>query len=137
MWQNRLNGILGLWVVALAFLGFSVSMHRVLLVITGLAITTIAFLGGFIIRPAKDVAAASKAEQKKGAAYIGPICTIKALDLGIALGSAAKTAQIHNVDNRLFYRAGAAAVKMNLMPDCPIILCIPLSATGKSVFFDR
>jgi uncharacterized ferredoxin-like protein len=79
----------------------------------------------------------SKAEQKKGAAYMGPICTIKALDLGIALGSAVKTAQIHNVDNRIFYRAGAAAVKMKLMPDCPIILCIPLSATGKSVFFDR
>jgi uncharacterized ferredoxin-like protein len=79
----------------------------------------------------------SKAEQKKGAAYMGPICTIKALDLGIALGSAAKTAQIHNVDNRIFYRAGAAASKMKIMPDCPIILCIPLSATGKSVFFDR
>jgi uncharacterized ferredoxin-like protein len=79
----------------------------------------------------------SKAEQKKGAAYMGPICTIKALDLGIALGSAAKTAQIHNVDNRIFYRAGAAASKMKIMPDCPIILCTPLSATGKSVFFDR
>ncbi|MFW9794222.1 MAG: ferredoxin domain-containing protein [Candidatus Thorarchaeota archaeon] len=79
----------------------------------------------------------SKAEKKKGVAYTGPICTIKALDLGVALGSAAKTAQIHNVDNRIFYRAGAAAVKLNIMPDCPIILCIPLSATGKSVFFDR
>ncbi|MFX1263269.1 MAG: ferredoxin domain-containing protein [Promethearchaeota archaeon] len=79
----------------------------------------------------------SKADHKKGAAYTGPICTIKALDLGIALGSAAKTAQIHNVDNRIFYRAGAAAVNMDLMPDCPIVMCIPLSATGKSVFFDR
>lgn len=79
----------------------------------------------------------SKAEQKKGTAYTGPICIIKAIDLGIALGSAAKMAQIHNVDNRIFYRAGAAAANMDLMPDCPIILCIPLSATGKSVFFDR
>ncbi|MFW9800114.1 MAG: ferredoxin domain-containing protein [Candidatus Thorarchaeota archaeon] len=79
----------------------------------------------------------SKAERKQGTAYEGPICTIKALDLGIALGSAVKTAQIHNVDNRVFYRSGAAANRLKLMPDCPIILCIPLSATGKSVFFDR
>jgi uncharacterized ferredoxin-like protein len=79
----------------------------------------------------------SKAEHKEGAAYTGPICTIKALDLGIALGSAVKTAQIHNVDNRIFYRAGAAAHRMKIMTDCPIIFCIPLSATGKSVFFDR
>jgi len=79
----------------------------------------------------------SKAERKQGVAYEGPICTVKALDLGIALGSAVKTAQIHNVDNRVFYRAGAAARRLKIMPDCPIILCIPLSATGKSVFFDR
>ncbi len=79
----------------------------------------------------------SEAERKHGAAFTGPICVIKAVDLGIALGSAVKTAQIHNVDNRIFYRSGAAADKLKLMPDCPIILCIPLSATGKSVFFDR
>ena len=66
MWQNKLNGILGLWVIALAFLGFSVSMHRVLLVITGLLIATVAFLGRFIIKPAKDFAASSLEEQKKG-----------------------------------------------------------------------
>ncbi len=77
------------------------------------------------------------ADQKHGAAFTGPICVIKALDLGIALGSAVKTAQIHNVDNRVFYRSGAAAINLKVMPDCPIILCIPLSATGKNVFFDR
>ncbi len=75
--------------------------------------------------------------RKEGNFFAGPTCIIKALDLGIALGSAVKTAQIHNVDNRIFFRAGAAAYRLRLMPDCTIIIGIPLAATGKSIFFDR
>ena len=41
--------------------------------------------------------------------FKGPNCMLRLLDLGIALGSAVKTAQIHNVDNRIMYRAGVAA----------------------------
>ena len=78
-----------------------------------------------------------EAGPKEGKFFTGPTCIIKALDLGIALGSAVKTAQIHNVDNRIFFRAGAAAYKLKLLPECSIIMGIPLSATGKSVFFDR
>ncbi|MFX1491092.1 MAG: DUF2148 domain-containing protein, partial [Promethearchaeota archaeon] len=78
-----------------------------------------------------------KAGRKEGNFFAGPTCIIKALDLGIAIGSAVKTAQIHNVDNRVFFRAGVGAYRLNLMPDSTIIIGIPLSASGKSPFFDR
>ncbi len=78
-----------------------------------------------------------KEGRKEGLFFAGPTCIIKALDMGIALGSAVKTAQIHNVDNRIFFRAGVGAYQMKLMPDSTIIIGIPLAATGKSPFFDR
>lgn len=37
--------------------------------------------------------------------FRGPNCVIKMADLGIALGSAAKTASLHNVDNRVMFTA--------------------------------
>jgi uncharacterized ferredoxin-like protein len=59
-------------------------------------------------------------------------------DLGIALGSAVKTAQIHNTDNRIMYSGGVAARDLGLFsPDCTVVYAIPLSATGKNIFFDR
>ncbi len=36
----------------------------------------------------------------------GPNCIVRMADLGIAVGSAAKTASIHNVDNRVMYTVG-------------------------------
>ncbi|MEM1989008.1 MAG: ferredoxin domain-containing protein, partial [Candidatus Bathyarchaeia archaeon] len=68
---------------------------------------------------------------------LGPTCIFKALDLGIALGSAVKIASILNVDNRIMYHVGAAAMRMNLMPEATIILGIPLSSRGKNIYFDR
>jgi uncharacterized ferredoxin-like protein len=68
--------------------------------------------------------------------FKGPICSYRLIDLGIALGSAAKTAQIHNADNRIMYRAGVVARSMGLV-DWDYVLAIPLSATGKNLFFDR
>jgi uncharacterized ferredoxin-like protein len=56
--------------------------------------------------------------------------------LGIALGSAVKLASELNVDNRIFYTVGAAAKKLNLL-DSDIIIGIPLSVTGKNIYFDR
>jgi len=78
-----------------------------------------------------------KAEKKRGQDFIGPNCVFKALDLGIALGSAAKTASIHNVDNRIMYRVGVAAKRLNLLPEASVIMGIPVSAKGKSIYFDR
>jgi len=69
--------------------------------------------------------------------FTGPNCIIRMTDLGIAIGSAAKTAQIHNVDNRILYTAGVAALSLNLLPECSCGYGIPLSVTGKNIFFDR
>jgi uncharacterized ferredoxin-like protein len=68
--------------------------------------------------------------------FHGPNCMLRLLDLGIALGSAVKTAQLHNVDNRIMYRAGAAAKRLGMMKS-NVIMGIPLSITGKSIYFDR
>jgi len=68
--------------------------------------------------------------------FRGPVCAYRLLDLGVALGSAAKTASLHNVDNRIMYRAGVAARRMGLV-DWELVLGVPLSVSGKSPFFDR
>jgi uncharacterized ferredoxin-like protein len=68
--------------------------------------------------------------------FNGPNCMIRELDLGIALGSAVKTAQMHNVDNRIMYRAGAAAKRLGIMKS-NVIMGIPLSVSGKNIYFDR
>ena len=60
----------------------------------------------------------------------------KLIDLGIAVGSAVKTASELNVDNRVMRSVGEAALKMGLLKADEII-GIPLSTKGKSIFFDR
>ena len=78
-----------------------------------------------------------EAEKKAGLDFVGPTCVFKALDLGIALGSAVKTASLLNVDNRIMYRIGTAARRLNLLPGATVIIGIPISAKGKSIYFDR
>ncbi len=68
--------------------------------------------------------------------FEGPNCVVRALDLGIALGSAAKLASELNVDNRIMYRIGVSARRLGLCKS-RISHGIPLSATGKNIFFDR
>lgn len=78
-----------------------------------------------------------EAKKEAGIDFAGPTCIFKALDLGIAVGSAAKTASLLNVDNRIMYRVGTAARRLNLMPEATVIMGIPISAKGKSIYFDR
>lgn len=68
--------------------------------------------------------------------FTGPSCALRLLDLGIALGSAAKVASELNVDNRIMYRIGVSARRLGLTK-ANICHGIPLSATGKNIFFDR
>jgi uncharacterized ferredoxin-like protein len=79
----------------------------------------------------------NQTEKKLRQDFDGPTCIFKALDLGIAIGSAVKTASLLNADNRIFYRIGAAAKRLNYMPEASIIMGIPLTAKGKNPFFDR
>ena len=60
----------------------------------------------------------------------------KLIDLGIALGSAVKVAGDLNVDNRIMYSVGSAAMKMGLLK-ADEIQGVPLSIKGKNIFFDR
>ncbi|MFH1486222.1 MAG: DUF2148 domain-containing protein [Chloroflexota bacterium] len=78
-----------------------------------------------------------KAAKKLGKDFEGPTCIFKAIDLGIALGSAVKMAGILNADNRIMYRIGTSAQRLKYMPEASIVMGIPLSAKGKNVFFDR
>ncbi|WP_455391465.1 ferredoxin domain-containing protein [[Eubacterium] cellulosolvens] len=78
----------------------------------------------------------SKVNPEEHGQFKGPSCLIRVLDMGIAIGSAVKTAGIHNIDNRIMYRAGMVARKLKLI-DADYVMGIPLSATGKSIYFDR
>ncbi len=84
------------------------------------------------------MADAFKNQNKKDTFFSGPNCAVRMTDLGIAIGSAVKTAQIHNVDNRIMYSGGVAALDLGLLgQECTVAYAIPLSATGKNIFFDR
>ncbi|MBS7608606.1 hypothetical protein KEJ52_05365 [Candidatus Bathyarchaeota archaeon] len=78
-----------------------------------------------------------QAQKKRGQDFVGPTCLFKALDLGIALGSAVKIASLLNIDNRIMYRIGTAALKLNFIPEATVAMGIPLSAKGKNIYFDR
>ncbi len=76
------------------------------------------------------------AARKKDGGMRGPNCMLRLTDFGIALGSAARVASAHHVDNRIMYRVGVAARRINLL-ECNIVMGVPLSAKGKNIFFDR
>jgi len=71
-------------------------------------------------------------------AKAGGRCAYNVGDLGIAMGSAAAVAAAHHADNRMMFSFGKAAIETGLLPrEIRIAFAIPLSATGKSPFFDR
>jgi len=74
--------------------------------------------------------------EKNEGDYQGPICAMRLLDMGIAVGSAVSLARDHCVDNRVMYTIGVAARRLGLMK-AQIVLGIPLSIKGKNIFFDR
>ena len=75
-------------------------------------------------------------QKRFGQDFIGPTCLSKTLDLRIALDSAIKIESMLNIDNCM-YRVGAAALKLNLLPEATVIMGIPVSAKGKNIYFDR
>jgi len=72
----------------------------------------------------------------EGTEFTGPWCAWRLIDLGIALGSAVKTASIHNADNRIMYRIGVSARRLNMI-DGQVIVGVPVSVSGKNIYFDR
>jgi uncharacterized ferredoxin-like protein len=74
---------------------------------------------------------------RKATPFQGPNCAVRMTDLGIAIGSAVKTASIHNVDNRVMYSVGVGALSLGWLDGCGVAYGIPLRASGKDIFFDR
>ncbi len=83
-----------------------------------------------------EMTKAIKAQKNKKSLYPGPNCVLKISDLGIAVGSAVKTAGIHNVDNRVMFSAGAIALQLGMLKGCSVAYGIPLKASGKNIFWD-
>ena len=69
--------------------------------------------------------------------YGSPNCVIKMMDLGIAIGSAVKTASLLNLDNRVMYTVGVGGLALGWLPGCTAACGIPVAASGKNPFFDR
>lgn len=68
--------------------------------------------------------------------YSGPHCVMRMMDIGVALSSAAKTAGLMNVDNRVQQRVGAAARALGYIK-AEVAMGVPVSITGKSIYYDR
>src|SRR5262245_39207426 len=68
--------------------------------------------------------------------FAGPTCNLRDIDLGIAVGSAAKTAAIHSIDCRCQTRVAVAARKLGHI-EADVAVALSLSMTQKSIGFDR
>jgi uncharacterized ferredoxin-like protein len=68
--------------------------------------------------------------------FAGPTCNLRDIDLGIAVGSAAKTAAIHSIDCRCQTRVAVAARKTGVIRS-DVAVALSLSMTPKAVGFDR
>lgn len=74
--------------------------------------------------------------EKKDKAAETP-CSFDIMDLGIAVGSAVSLAADLRIDNRIMYTAGIVAGRLGFLKETGAILAIPLSCSGKSIYFDR
>lgn len=72
----------------------------------------------------------------KAMGYNGPHCVMRMMDIGVALSSAAKTAGLLSIDNRVQQRVGAAARTLGYI-DAGVAMGIPVGVYGKSIFYDR
>ncbi len=68
--------------------------------------------------------------------FPGPICQLRCIDLGVAVGSAAKIASINNVDARCQTRIAAAARHLGII-QADMAVALSMSVSHKNIFFDR
>jgi uncharacterized ferredoxin-like protein len=68
--------------------------------------------------------------------FTGPTCNLRDIDLGIAVGSAARTASQHAIDCRCQTRVAVAARKLGHIT-AEIAVALSLSVTHKAIGFDR
>ena len=68
--------------------------------------------------------------------FAGPVCQLRAIDLGIAVGSAAKAASMNNVDTRCQTRIAAAARHLKVI-QADLAVALSMSVSHKNIFFDK
>jgi len=68
--------------------------------------------------------------------FAGPVCNLRDIDLGIAVGSAARTAVLHCIDCRCQTRVATAARKLGFI-QAEHAVALSLSMTHKAIGFDR
>lgn len=70
-------------------------------------------------------------------AQAGGRCVFDGINLGLALDSAVEIACRNHIDNRIMFSAGKAASEMPYGAEKRMWHAIPLSVSGKNIFFDR
>ncbi len=68
--------------------------------------------------------------------FAGPVCQLRCIDLGIAVGSAAKTASLNNVDTRCQTRIASAARHLKIIK-ADVAVALSMSVSHKNIFFDK
>lgn len=68
--------------------------------------------------------------------FPGPICQLRCVDLGIAVGSAAKVASLNNIDCRCQTRLAAAARHLGII-QADLAVALSMSVSHKNIFFDK
>ena len=68
--------------------------------------------------------------------FAGPVCQLRAVDLGIAVGSAAKVASMNNIDARCQTRIAAAARHLKVI-QADLAVALSMSVSHKNIFFDK
>lgn len=68
--------------------------------------------------------------------FAAPICQLRCIDLGIAVGSAAKVASMNNIDARCQTRVAAAARRLGLI-EADLAVALSMSVSHKNIFFDK
>jgi uncharacterized ferredoxin-like protein len=68
--------------------------------------------------------------------FTGPTCNLRDIDLGIAVGSAARTASLHAIDCRCQTRVAVAARKLGIIT-AELAVALSLSVSHKAIGFDR
>ncbi len=83
-----------------------------------------------------DATAAQRKAAGQTFEFAGPTCNLRDIDLGIAVGSAAKTASLNNVDCRCQTRVAVAARHTGLI-QADVAVALSMSITHKAEGFDR
>ncbi len=65
MWRNWVNGILGLWITLLAFIGIPFNAKAILMIITGLAIAFLSFWKGASDKVRKEISTPVEKQEVK------------------------------------------------------------------------